>query len=294
MNHYKLNLHLFDGAEGGAAPAAGGAEAAAAADSGAAVQQGQAAEPTAPTFEERMKALKAEFPDEHGKYMQSQFGKRMKASQDAAKAAQDQLDVITPMLSTLSMRYGIDASDTAALAKAVADDTSFLEDVAAEKGMSVEEYLTDQANQAKIRKADEIIREREMQERFNTQMAGWENEGEALKAFYPQFDLHKELAHPETGERMLSLLSRGVDVRSAYEVIHMQELTAGAMAKTAQVVQEKTVNNIRARGMRPQENGVGGSGAAVQQVAKSPAEMTRKERDAIARRVMRGERVTFP
>lgn len=295
MNHYKLNLHLFDGAEGGAAPAAGGAEAAAAADSGAAVQQEQAAEQTAvPTFEDRMKALKDEFPDEHGKYMQSQFGRRMKASEDAAKAAQDQLDKITPMLSTLAMRYGIDAADTAALAKAVADDTSFLEDVAAEKGMSVDEFIADQANQAKIRKADAIIREQEMQQKFNQQMAGWEAEAEAVKAYYPQLDIHNELTHPETGERMLSLLTRGVDVRSAYEVIHMQELTASAMAKTAQVVQEKTVNNIRANGMRPQENGVGGSNAAVATRPKSPAEMTRKERDAIGRRVMRGERIEFP
>lgn len=290
MNHYKLNLHLFDGAEGGAAPAAGGAEAAAAADSGAAVQQEQAVE-TAPTFEDRMKALKDEFPDEHGKYMQSQFGRRMKASEDAAKAAQDQLDQITPMLSTLAMRYGIDAADTAALAKAVADDTSFLEDVAAEKGMSVEEFVADQANQAKIRKADAIIREQEMQQKFNQQMAGWEAEAEAVKAYYPQLDIHKELTHPETGERMLALLTRGVDVRSAYEVIHMQELTASAMAKTAQVVQEKTVNNIRANGMRPTENGVGGSNAAVAVRAKSPAEMSRKDREKIAQRVRRGERI---
>jgi len=294
MKDYMLNLHLFDGAEGGTAPAAGGAEAAAAADSGAAVQQGQAEQTAAPTFEERMKALKDEFPDEHNAYMKGHLDRRMKPSQDAAKAAQDRLDQITPMLSTLAMRYGIDANDTAAIAKAVADDTSFLEDVAAEKGMSVDEYVADQANQAKIRKADAIIREQEMQQRFNQQMAGWEAEAEALKAYYPQLDIHKELTHPETGERMLGLLSRGVDVRSAYEVVHMQELTASAMAKTAQVVQEKTVNNIRANGMRPQENGVGGSNAAVRQVPKNPAEMTRKERDAIARRVMRGERIEFP
>lgn len=297
MKDYMLNLHLFDGAEGGGAPATGGAEAAAAADSGAAVQQGQAgrAEQTAaPTFEDRMKALKEEFPDAHNAYMKSHLDRRMKPSQDAAKAAQDRLDQIEPMLSTLAMRYGIDAADTAAIAKAVADDTSFLEDVAAEKGMSVDEYVADQANQAKVRKAEAIIREQEMQQRFNQQMAGWEAEAETLKTYYPQLDFRKELTNPETGERMLSLLSRGIDVKTAYEVIHMQELTASAMAKTAQVVQEKTVNDIRARGMRPQENGVGGSGAAVRQVPKNPAEMTRKERDAIARRVMRGERIEFP
>lgn len=137
MTEYKLNLHLFDGAEGGGAPAEGGAEAAAAADSGAAVQQEAQA---VPTFDERMKALKDEFPEEHGKYMQSHLGRRMKTSEDAARAAQAQLDAINPMLTTLAARYGVDASDHAAIAAAVDADASFLEDVAAQNGMSVEEY----------------------------------------------------------------------------------------------------------------------------------------------------------
>lgn len=56
----------------------------------------------------------------------------------------------------------------------------------------------------------------------------------------------------------MGLLRSGVDARTAYEVVHKDEIIGGAMQYTAQRVQEKVVNDIRARGMRPPENG--GSG----------------------------------
>lgn len=291
MTEYKLNLHLFDGAEGGGAPATGGAEAAAAAESGAAVQQETQAQ-AVPTFEERMKALKDEFPDEHGKYMQSHLGRRMKTSEDAAKAAQAQLDAINPMLTTLAARYGVDASDPAAIAAAVEADATFLEDVAAQNGMSVEDYKAHMAQQRELEELRAFKQRSEDRADFERKMQAWIGQEQEAKAVFPDFNLQAELSG-ENGEQMLQLMNMGWPVVEAYKMLHVNELVSGAMAKTAQVVQEQTVNNIRARGMRPTENGAGGSNAAVSTKPKNPADMSRKERDALARRVMRGERVTF-
>lgn len=289
MTEYKLNLHLFDGAEGGGAPAEGGAQAAVAAESGATVQQETQA---APTFEERMKALKDEFPDEHGKYMQSHLGRRMKTSEDAAKAAQAKLDAIKPMLTTMAARYGVDASDPEAIAAAVEADMTFLEDVAAQNGMSVEEYKEHMAQKQELEELRAFKQRSEDRADFERKMQTWIGQEQEAKAVFPDFNLQSELSG-ENGEQMLQLMNMGWPVVEAYKMLHVNELVSGAMAKTAQVVQEQTVNNIRARGMRPTENGAGGSNAAVSTKPKNPAEMSRKERDALARRVMRGERVTF-
>ena len=289
MNHYKLNLHLFDGAEGGGAPA--GAEAAAAADSGVAVQQEQNTEVVAaPTFEERMKALKDEFPDEHGKYMQSQFGRRMKSAQDEAKSLQQRLDAINPMLSTLSMRYGVDAADPAALAAAVEADASFLEDVAAQHGMSVDEYKADLAQKRELSELRAFKQQAEDQRDFDRKMATWMDQSKHTAELFPGFDLQAEL-QGEKGEDMFRLMNAGWDVTQAYKMVHVDDIVSGAMAKTAQVVQTQTVNNIRAHGTRPQENGAGSSATAREVL--DPAKMTRKQRDALERRAMRGERITF-
>jgi hypothetical protein len=131
----------------------------------------------------------------------------------------------------------------------------------------------------------------ETQDRIDQQLATWSRQEEETKQYFPQFDLKDEL-NSETGERFLQMLQSGVDVKTAYQVIHMDELIGGAMAYAANGVRQQTVNNIRARGLRPAENGSGNSSLGINthfDISKS----TKAERDEIARRVMRGETVTL-
>ena len=114
----------------------------------------------------------------------------------------------------------------------------------------------------------------------------------AAAGIYPGLSLEAEANDPETGEQFMRLLSSGVDVRTAYEVIHKDDIISGAMHYTAQKVKEKTVNDIRARGLRPQENGAQGSTAA--KVVKSdPKSWTDKDMDEVIRRVAAGERIVL-
>lgn len=139
---------------------------------------------------------------------------------------------------------------------------------------------------AQFRRTEE---ERARQENADRILAGWMQQTEQVKQAYGSFDLRNEINDPETGERFLGLLRSGVDVKTAYEVIHKDDIIGGAMQYTAQQVEKRTVDAIRARGMRPQENG--GSSAAAVIRKTDPKSFTRKDREEISRRVLRGERI---
>ena len=92
-----------------------------------------------------------------------------------------------------------------------------------------------------------------------------------------------------TGERFLQLLSSGIDVENAYKVVHMDDLISGALEYGVNKARNDTVQTIRARGLRPSENGASGAGAAVQH--KDVASLTREERAQLMKRALRGESI---
>lgn len=291
MTEYKLNLHLFDeGAGDGGAPT-DGAQAAAAAESGAATEQVQEqAQDTKAQYEARRKALAEEFPDHDESYMQSQFGRRMKAAQDEAKAAKGKLDEISPMFATLAARYGLDVNDHAAIAKAVESDTSFLEDVAAEKGMSVEEYKAYIAQQRELDELREFKRKASDQEMFNRNMDAWLKYAEEnTKQVFPNFNLYQAL-NGKNGETLFNLLMSGFDVTTAYKMAYVDDIMAGVMNEAAQTAKRQTMQDIQARGMRPNE---GGKNNAPVNTRVNPAKLSKEEREEYLRRAQRGEVITF-
>ncbi|MCL2488983.1 MAG: hypothetical protein FWE80_09900 [Oscillospiraceae bacterium] len=116
---------------------------------------------------------------------------------------------------------------------------------------------------------------------------GWLDQAGQVKALYPGFDLAAEAANPQ----FTRLLSKGLDLRSAYEVVHRDEILGSAMQITAQKVAKKITDNIRARSGRPGEVGI--DGRAGMTTRRGAAGLTKAERAAIANKVNRGEIVTF-
>lgn len=316
-----LNLQLFDGGAGGAG--AGGAGAGAGAGDGAAsagndggnaggnevpvkdivygkqTTRDPSREPettvTSNTAEQREaefeKLIKGEYKDLFDKRVQQNISARFKNQ----KAMEEQLNAsraFDPVREMLAAKYGVDGNDANAILEALEDDTSFYEDEAIERGMSVEQLKQfkklERENAAFKRSVDEQQQRAQATQRYQQLV----QQGEATKQIYPGFDLNTEANDPNTGMRFRSLLNSGVDVRTAYEVIHMGDIMGGAMRYTAQAIQQKTVNDIRARGMRPTENGASGN-AAASVVKSDPRNFTKKDRDEISRRVMRGERIEF-
>lgn len=112
-----------------------------------------------------------------------------------------------------------------------------------------------------------------------------QQEAEA-RELYPKLSLKEEMKDP----RFVELLKCGVDVRSAFEVIHKDQIISASMEYAARQVERMMTNKLLAEGSRPTENG-GNHGPAVSKVDVKA--MTRQERKDMIRRVRMGERITF-
>ncbi len=115
------------------------------------------------------------------------------------------------------------------------------------------------------------------------QLRQWSGEAEQARAVYRQFDLSVEARDP----RFRSMLRSGVPVQLAYEVIHMNEIKD----QQARATEKQVVAGIRAKGVRPQENGIAAQSGFT--VKNDVSKLTRADRAEIARRVAKGEKISF-
>lgn len=116
----------------------------------------------------------------------------------------------------------------------------------------------------------------------------WKTDADALKKMNPAFNLAGEMQN----RAFTSLLRAGVDVKTAYNALHQDEILEKAVLYAAGKARDKTIKNMRMHASRPEENGFGGRGGA----RMSPVNvmnMTRQEREEIERRCARGEKVYF-
>ena len=229
------------------------------------------------------KLIKGEYKDLYDARMQDTIQKRLKGTKETV----DKYNALIPTLELLAKKYGVDASDIEGLTKAIEADDSYYEQEAMENGMTVQqlkEFKKMQRENADLRAQ---MQEQQRQENANKLYASWMNQAEAAKKVYPGFDMKTEMNNPE----FVKLLRSNVDVRTAYEVLHKDEIIPAAMQFTAKTVEQKLTNKIIANGARPSENGMNSQGAAV--VKSDVSQLSKEDRAEIIRRVARGEKIRF-
>nr|DAR46963.1 MAG TPA: hypothetical protein [Caudoviricetes sp.] len=288
---FLVNLGIHDGEGGGGtagAAAAGSAESAGTpAGTEAAGQEAQQGADDRAEFERLIKDKYKAYYDEK---VQGHIKERFKASKQAEARMQKTIDGMQPVMQMLAEKYHADPGDVEAISKAIQEDSSYYEDEAAERGMSVEqlkEFKRISRENAALRAAEEQRQEKAGQQEA---MLRWQQQSETVAQKYPGFQgLEEEANDPVTGERFLQLLSSGIDVENAYKVVHMDDLISGALEYGVNKARHDTVQTIKARGMRPSENGASGTGAAVQH--KDVASLTKDERAQLMKRALRGESI---
>lgn len=191
--------------------------------------------------------IKGEYAEEYQNMVKEQLDKRLKGQ----TKLQQQLETVNPILQYLNMAYG--TNDPQAILDALAQDNKLFEEAADREGMSVEQYKkmarTDLEN-VMLKQAEE---ERVKQEAAEELYSQWVQESEQVKAVYPNFDLEAEIGNPT----FASLLTQpGIDVKTAYETVHLRDIMAGTAYEVADAVRKNTIDSIRSRGMRPLENGI--------------------------------------
>ena len=157
----------------------------------------QAAAATNPTEENKTEAPARMSWDEimadpeYNKQMQAVVQSRLRS----AKGAEDNLGKLTPALELLARKHGQDPAniDYDALAKAISDDESYYEDKALEMGVSVETAMKiDQQERDNARQQRQEAQTLE-QQKFQQHIMKLEQQGEAMKKVFPNFDLRTEL-----------------------------------------------------------------------------------------------------
>ena len=229
------------------------------------------------------KLIKGEYKDLYDSRMQDTIQKRLKGSKETV----DKYNALTPTIELLAKKYGVDAADIEALNKAIQEDDTYYEDEALEKGLTVQQLKEIRKMERENADLKAKMEESQRQEQGKKLYAAWMQQAEAAKMVYPSFDMQAEMNNP----RFVDLLRNNIDVRTAYEVLHKDEIIPAAMQFTAQTVESKIAKKIASNGARPSENGMSSQSAAV--VKSDVSQLSKADRAEIIRRVQRGEKIRF-
>lgn len=280
------------GGEAGGAPAAGQNDAAPARPQSArnplagvqyGIQEGGANDVSGDRKSQFDALIKGEYKDLYEAQIQDVIQKRLKGTNETVQKYKS----LEPVMDLLGKKYGIDAGNAEALAKAIEEDETYYEDEALERGLSVQQVKELRKIERENSQLREQMRKQKVQQQTDAILADWYKQAETVKTVYPAFDLQGELQN----EQFRTLLTSGVPVQTAFEVIHKDEIMPAAMQYTAQKITEKVANNIRSGMNRPQEGAMGSRSSVV--VKSDVSQLTRADRDEIERRVRRGEKIRF-
>ena len=307
INPYALNLQLF--ADGGAGDGGTGAsEGTSGVNAVAAVQQTKGSKnpladvkygiqddsaQTAPVQAgmvetpdrnaEFDKLIKGEYKDLYDAKVQDTIQRRLKSTRETV----EKYEALTPTLEMLAKKYGVDAADIKALNQAIEEDDSYYEEEALEKGITVQQLKEIRKMERENSELKRQMQEKESRENANRLYQQWMEQAQQVKAVYPSFDLNAEMKNP----KFLDLLRANIDLRTAYEVLNNDKIIPAAMQFTAKQVEQKLTNKIVANGARPSENGMTSQSASL--TKSDVSQLTKADRQEIARRVARGEKIRF-
>lgn len=261
MKHFDL-LQLF--AEGAAAP---GAE-------GGAVTPDAAQPEAAPDLTGEFEQLiQGKYKEQYHAKVQDTIHRRLRSSRETV----EKFNTLSPALKVLSDHYGLDGTDMEKLARAVEGDDTFFRGEAQKRGMDVNQLRAFRA----LEQENAALRQQESRARWDHQMGLWDQQAKQARDVYPDLDMNTECNNPQFRQ----LLMQGLDVETAYLVVHRQEL----MKSAADAGRQMLASHIMSGAARPSENGTSGQSAAVSRY--DVASMSKADREAIRKRAARGERI---
>lgn len=227
--------------------------------------------------------IKDKYKSEFHSKVQGIINERFKET----KQIEAQLENYKQMAEVISAKYGLKADDFDKLMIAIQDDDSFYEQRAFESGMSVNDYREHLRQEEKMNKVvkelEDLKAEKQQQEYINQ----WEKEANELKQQIPDFDFDEELQN----EKFNSLITFGWSLKDAYEAVHAKDIINKVVPKAVEQAKAKTVQSIRAKGLRPNENGITSNSPA--NIKNSVDKLDDKDFEEIKRRVRNGDKIKF-
>ncbi len=209
--------------------------------------------------EEFQSLIDGKFKEQFRKRTQSIIDKRFKET----KQLEEFKSSVSPLMEKLNEKYNIENGDIKGLTEKIFSGENEIDD-----------KNTSDSEQRKNNLKDQV--------------ASWVKETDEIKELYPDFDLKNELKNSTLFGK---LLYSGVPLKTAFEVIHKDEIISGAMSYTAQKVREQVVKGIEAKGRRPLENGIASESGIV--TVTDVNALTSKDILKILKQVENGANIKF-
>ncbi len=197
------------------------------------------------------------------------------------------LEENTEIVEMLMDRYNISSGKISELKKALEGDNTYLAAEADKRGISVDDYKYIRKLENENRRLNMLSTQYEAAKKASESVNEWFRQSESLKETYPEFNIFDEAKNAS----FVSLIKSGIDVRTAYEVVHHNEIVSSVRENAAREAKKEAADAIRLRSMRPAENGLSSMSSAL--FKNDVSKLSAKERADIAQRAARGERITF-
>lgn len=242
---------------------------------------------TSDTKEAKRQAFKelieGDYKDEYTEMFQQAFNRRFKDVKSMETTIANQ----KPIMDLLMQRYKVADADISKLQAAIENDNVYWEEAAEEAGLTVEQYKAMQKLKQENEQFRLMQRRAQGEQQAQAKLNEWYAEADKLKSIYPSFDFKREINNVE----FQKLLKAGIPVQKAYELIHIDEITQATARQAAQNAGKQMAANIKNRQSRPTENGTSSQSAVI--VKNDVSRLSKADRQEIARRAARGERISF-
>lgn len=233
-----------------------------------------------PTFED---LIEGDYKEDFSKKMQSIVQGRIQN----IKGSEDNLRALEPVLRSLAEKYGLqDATNIPALVEAFTNDDSLYEAEAEERGVDVETLKNIKMLE---RQNAEFARQMQQREKDAQNAEAWQEvlrQADEAKEIYPNLDIEQEMLN----EDFAQLVAVNVPVKTAFEVIHHDELQAMSAKAIADQTAQKVANSVKANKKRTGEGQESGTPVVVK---NDPKSLTDEDREKIYERVMAGEKISW-
>lgn len=229
------------------------------------------------------KLIKGDYKEFYEERVKENLNRRFRENAKIKRQNEENREIVEMLYD----RYNLDVGDVRALKQALDGDDAYLAAEADKRGMSIENYKYIKKLENDNRRFAKMQMQQNARERANETVEKWYTESMKLKESYPDFDIFSEAKNPS----FVSLIQSGIDVRTAYEAVHHNDIVRAAQENAAREAEIKVAQSIRQKASRPAENGLSSRSSAI--FANGVSSLTREEREDIAKRAARGERISF-
>lgn len=210
---------------------------------------------------ERERSFEALIRGEYKDLYDARVSETVRRRLGAARESEAKLTALAPTAALLTELLGADPNDADAIGKRIKGLLA-LEREGSEKRAAVE-----QDGEARY--------------------ALWQREARELAARYRGFDVERELSNGT----FRAMLEAGVAMRHAYFAVHADELLPATLAHAVKTAREQITASVRNGSVRVSEEGLSpGAGFCAK---NDVSRLSRAEREAIIRRVAKGEKISF-